>query len=370
MNGPIDVQACVTADEAFHANHPELRGRQLTMAPADGHMRKEWMALYRSAKEAKPKPPPPLALPLQTAQPPPPPAGSTFACPIVAAMTHEQKMEAAIKGAGLAPAVMQELGDIKTLVASMVIVGGTLALLAATGYGAVAEAVGAGLLVVGAAMSGAQIGGGLVDLAAFANATRCDTAKNLDDLKNAGKLFASSVAKTGVGGLNLLLAMAGGRGRSLTGGASSLDSTGGGVENSRAILEPLVREGRWQELVDSLDVGTEGKQGFLWSGNKQLAAEEASKRGGIIMEQTKGGKIIDDWEALKDVPWETQRDKIWGPVSAKYADGLRGSPDAFVTSEKPNGGFIFQNFEMPAIEVNHENGAAVDLPKLILVRKP
>jgi len=120
-------------------------------------------------------------------------------------------MEAAIKGANLSPAIMAELGDLKTLMASIVIMGGLLIAIAATGYGAVAEAIGAGLLLGGAAMSGVQIGQGINSMIDFYQKTRCDRAKTSEDLADAGESFADGVAKMGVGGLNLLLSLIGGR---------------------------------------------------------------------------------------------------------------------------------------------------------------
>jgi hypothetical protein len=91
----------------------------------------------------------------------------------------------------------------------MVIIGGTLAGIAATGYGAIAEGIGAGLLIIGAAASGYQIGSGLMKLYEFWGQTRCDTARDSNDLDHAGQTFASGLGETGVGGLQLGLSLLG-----------------------------------------------------------------------------------------------------------------------------------------------------------------
>ena len=116
-----------------------------------------------------------------------------------------------------------------SLNATMVIVGGGLAVAgvaaAATGVGLVIEgvaAVGAALLVAGAAMSGWQIGEGLNALYDFFQETRCDRAQTPQQIHEAGKKFGTGIAKVGVGTVNLLLAMLGGRGKNWRGKPTGL----------------------------------------------------------------------------------------------------------------------------------------------------
>jgi hypothetical protein len=45
----VNPAAVKKADAQFHAAHPELGGRQLTMAPADRALRSEWMQAYKAA---------------------------------------------------------------------------------------------------------------------------------------------------------------------------------------------------------------------------------------------------------------------------------------------------------------------------------
>lgn len=176
------------------------------------------MKFYREAETQPATPPPPKVL-VEPAKPPNPVLADqvTQSCPNVASMTHEQKMEEAIKRAPLTDAVRAELGDLKVLVATMIIVAGTLALIAATGYGAIAEGIGAGLLLLGGALSGYEIGTGITRLVEFFQETRCDRASTLEDLDKAGNSFADAIAKMGIGGLNLVLGMRGAKGRNWRG---------------------------------------------------------------------------------------------------------------------------------------------------------
>ena len=66
-------------------------------------------------------------------------------------------------------------------------------------------------------MAGWQIGQGINSMIDFYQKTRCDTAKTEKDLKTAGQSFADGIAKMGVGGLLLILALLGGRGKSWRG---------------------------------------------------------------------------------------------------------------------------------------------------------
>ena len=76
---------------------------------------------YVEFSNQTPTPPPPRVLPQPVDEKPPAiVSGETCEpCGDIAKMTHEQKMEKAIEAANLGPEIMEELGDIKTLVASI-----------------------------------------------------------------------------------------------------------------------------------------------------------------------------------------------------------------------------------------------------------
>src|SRR5574338_63272 len=137
--------------------------------------------------------------------------GCTEGTKPVAAMTHEEKMEAAIKMSNLAPEILGELGDLRVLVGSIVVVGGILAASAATGAGAVVEAIAAILLLAGLYASGSQIADGIDSLHVFYIDTRCDIATTEYELQRAGDKFGDGVAKIGVGTVMMILTVVGGR---------------------------------------------------------------------------------------------------------------------------------------------------------------
>lgn len=212
----LDHRACVEANESLWRLHPELKGRQLTMSANDSAYRAEWRRQYNIAAARTPLPPAPRLEPVaDVALPPTSITGPTTKCG-VESMTHEQKMAEAISRSSIWPALKDEI-DLLVLVEMMLATMIGMALLAATGIGGLAEGVGAGLLVIGGLLSGYQIGGGLMDLYDFFDMTRCDRARTEADLDAAGKKFASGVAKTGVGGLFLLLGFKGAKGRTWRG---------------------------------------------------------------------------------------------------------------------------------------------------------
>jgi hypothetical protein len=131
-------------------------------------------------------------------------------------MSLEQKMEAAIRGAPLAQGLRRELGDVRTLVLTIIAVSAGLLALAATGFGAALELVTIGLLLAGAALAGAQVGRGVRRLVDFYRLA--ESASSEDDLKSAGLAFADGVAALGIGAFFLLLSFLGARG--VRGGAA------------------------------------------------------------------------------------------------------------------------------------------------------
>lgn len=187
------------------------------MGPGDAALRSEWLALYRSSLQPELEPLPPRVLPEATKSVPLPEVVSAVTrCAGVAAMTHEQKMEQAITGCSLWPALKSQV-NLPELIEDTIVTVGALTLLAATGFGAVAEGIGAGLIVVGGFAAGYKIGDAVNDLYDFFELTRCDRAKTDADLAAAGRKFASGVTKAGIGGLMLLLSAKGAKGRSLRG---------------------------------------------------------------------------------------------------------------------------------------------------------
>jgi hypothetical protein len=119
----------------------------------------------------------------------------------------EEKIATAIKYADLTKEIMDEIGDPVKIALMMVITSGVLLGIAATGYGAVAELIGSLLLCIGAAFSGTDVIYGITGLVKFYR--KVQTAKNDDELKEAGELFGDSIAKLTVDGLFLVLSFCG-----------------------------------------------------------------------------------------------------------------------------------------------------------------
>ena len=125
----------------------------------------------------------------------------------VANLSYTDKIRIAIEYSDVFSEIIEEIGDIRVLAVQMAVVSGAMIGLAATGYGAVVEALGFVFLAVGAAISGTQLLVGIIGLVNFF--TTVDDAKTEDDLKACGKIFGDAVAKIGVDGLFFVLSMFG-----------------------------------------------------------------------------------------------------------------------------------------------------------------
>ena len=93
-------------------------------------------------------------------------------------------MQKAIEYSSVLNEILEEIGDVSILVAQMAAVSAVMIGLAATGYGAAAEALGFVLLAVGAAFAGRDLLAGIIELIQFF--TTVDDAKSEEDrrLKN------------------------------------------------------------------------------------------------------------------------------------------------------------------------------------------
>ena len=125
----------------------------------------------------------------------------------VSKLSYIDKIEKALKYSNAIDEIKEEIGDIRLLAIQMASVAGVMIALAATGYGAAAEALGFVLLAVGAAFSGTQLLAGIIGLVKFL--TTVDDANTEEDLKKCGKIFGEAIAKIGVDGLFFALSMFG-----------------------------------------------------------------------------------------------------------------------------------------------------------------
>ena len=119
-----------------------------------------------------------------------------------------------------------------------------------------------------------------------------------------------------------------------------------------------------QGIVDRLDVGGVPKdKGFLWSGDKEGTRAIATDRGGMTLEGTRGGKVIDNWDYLNEkMPWDQGGEQVWGGASENYTSQLEGNVTALQTPDKAarGGGDIFKTYEWPKVRDGLDSGRITD----------
>ena len=139
----------------------------------------------------------------------------------------------------------------------------------------------------------------------------------------------------------------------------------GEITKAQDILKPHVDNGNVPGIVDRLDMsGVPKDKGGLWSGDKDAAKAAAARDGKVLLETTKGGKVIDGWEYMQEkMPWENGGKEVWGGVSEKYAGTLEGEVTVYQTPEAAarGGGFVFNQYEKPVIETNKRLGKVTDI---------
>jgi hypothetical protein len=130
------------------------------------------------------------------------------------------------------------------------------------------------------------------------------------------------------------------------------------IEEARDILRPHVESKDIKGIVDRLDVTSAKDKAVFWSGDKMAAQEYAKGIGGVTLETTPGGRVIDGWDELgKNFPnWEPPPSpchrELWETASEKYALGASGEVNVVQTAERAasGGGYIWKNVEKDALE--------------------
>jgi contact-dependent growth inhibition (CDI) system CdiA-like toxin len=166
----------------------------------------------------------------------------------VARMTHQEKIEAAIKRARdkglISKEILNQLPSAKELVIGIVVVGGVLAGLgvtagavASTGVGAVLEGIAAAIVLslsaLGIITSVGQIAAGIKTLMKFYEATR--KAQTIAALDAAARDFATGLAEAGVGTIMMILSVLGARqGVKMGKGAAAKASAGAATAEEAA----------------------------------------------------------------------------------------------------------------------------------------
>lgn len=143
-------------------------------------------------------------------------------------------------------------------------------------------------------------------------------------------------------------------------------SKAGDIDGARKILKPHVEAAKnaktvaekraaLDEIVSRLDV-TSDKEKMFWSGRKELARKIAKDTNKTILEETAGGKVIDDWKDINGVfSWDSKDLgphgwDLWGEVSENYAKDAKGAIDIIQSPDKfPKGGQTWMEREYPVI---------------------
>lgn len=125
------------------------------------------------------------------------------------------------------------------------------------------------------------------------------------------------------------------------------------IETARKILRPYFPKNpddKWDEVVKRLDVSSPQDGAVFWSGTagqaeksgqKDAAKALAEKIGGVTLESTPGGRIIDGWDEVNNgfswnedagpPPWASH---LWADTSKEYAKGTSGVVNLVQTPNK------------------------------------
>jgi hypothetical protein len=153
------------------------------------------------------------------------------------------------------------------------------------------------------------------------------------------------------------------------------------IEEARDILEPYLPKkagDSWAPVIERLDVSSPKDGAVFWSGTsyqakmtgqQDAARAFAEKIGGVTLETTPGGRIIDGWEKVNDGftwdaksgpgPWASD---LWKETSKKYANAVTGDVNLIQTPNKlwdPT--TIWHTQEKPTLTYLQEIGQVHDI---------
>lgn len=128
------------------------------------------------------------------------------------------------------------------------------------------------------------------------------------------------------------------------------------VDAAKSAKTPAEKRVAMDAIIERLDVSSD-KEKMFWSGNKTLAGKIATEKGKTILEQTPGGRVIDEWKDLNSTfSWDANDMAphgwdLWGDVSAKYSRDATGEIEVIQDYAKsfPGGGTTWRGREWPTI---------------------
>lgn len=131
-------------------------------------------------------------------------------------------------------------------------------------------------------------------------------------------------------------------------GSKNRDST---IFHERINLKKYVNDKDIEGLVDKLDVSSPKDGAVFWSGTKYEAQQYAKEIGGVTLETTKGGRIVDEWPYMqKKMPWEDGGRDFWMDLSREYSNKASGN----ITVVRNEIGYIWENVEEVTL-INNTN---------------
>jgi len=121
---------------------------------------------------------------------------------------------------------------------------------------------------------------------------------------------------------------------------------------------PKTPADNWDEVIKRLDVSSPKDGAVFWSGDVDAARKFAEGIGGVTLETTSGGRILDGWDEVnKGMAWAKYTGKpgpyardLWVGVSKKYAEGVTGNVNTVQLSSKLRDTFtVWHNAEKSII---------------------
>lgn len=121
------------------------------------------------------------------------------------------------------------------------------------------------------------------------------------------------------------------------------------IFHERINLKQYVNDKDIEGLVGKLDVSSPKDGAVFWSGTKYEAQQYAKEIGGVTLETTKGGKIVDEWPYMqKKMPWKDEGRKFWMSLSENYASQASGK----INVVRNKIGEIWAEVEKPILDLN------------------
>jgi hypothetical protein len=148
------------------------------------------------------------------------------------------------------------------------------------------------------------------------------------------------------------------------------------LEQARDILRPHLPKrpsDSWDEVIKRLDVSSPKDGAVFWSGSVDAAKRFANERGGVTLETTAGGRLIDKWEDLDPYNWDPSKGSppysktLWEMASENYAKGATGHINTVQTPDRIGATYtLWHNVEMPEILKSFSNGKVTEITMHVL----